>query len=44
MLAEDEAHRVPSAYGPNYERLTALKRTWDPDNLFRRNHNVDPRG
>ena len=24
------------------ERLRALKRTWDPGNLFRRNHNVAP--
>jgi hypothetical protein len=23
-------------------RLGALKRTWDPDNVFRRNHNVEP--
>jgi hypothetical protein len=24
------------------ERLRALKTVWDPDNLFRRNHNVPP--
>lgn len=24
------------------ERLAALKRTWDPDNIFHANHNVAP--
>jgi hypothetical protein len=23
-------------------RLRALKRVWDPDNVFRLNHNVEP--
>ena len=25
-----------------YERLAGLKRVWDPDNVFRANHNVAP--
>ena len=31
-----------AAYGPNYERLLALKNKYDPTNLFRMNHNVQP--
>ena len=42
MLAEDEADRVGAAYGANYERLARLKRLWDPQNLFRGNHNIRP--
>jgi FAD/FMN-containing dehydrogenase len=31
-----------AAYGPNYDRLAALKDKYDPTNLFRMNHNVPP--
>jgi FAD/FMN-containing dehydrogenase len=44
MLAEDEEDRIPAAYRHNYARLVALKKEWDPDNLFRRNHNIRPAG
>lgn len=40
-LSEDDAE-VRSAYGPNYERLAALKHRYDPENLFRANHNILP--
>ena len=30
------------AYGPNYERLTALKEKYDPSNLFQGNRSVRP--
>jgi FAD/FMN-containing dehydrogenase len=33
-----------SSYGDaKLERLRALKRAWDPTNVFRLNHNIDPR-
>ena len=31
-----------AAYGPNYERLVALKNKYDPMNFFRMNHNIKP--
>ncbi len=42
FLTEDEAERVEGSYGPNYARLQAAKRQYDPDNLFRMNLNIAP--
>ncbi|HVP68422.1 MAG TPA: FAD-binding oxidoreductase [Anaeromyxobacteraceae bacterium] len=43
FMPEDEAQRVSrGAYGVNYDRLSKLKAKYDPDNLFRQNHNIRP--
>jgi FAD/FMN-containing dehydrogenase len=39
---EDAQERLREAYGENYPRLVALKKKYDPTNLFRLNVNVSP--
>ena len=41
-LGEEGEDRVRAAYGPNYERLVALKNKYDPTNFFRLNQNIKP--
>ena len=42
IAGDDRAERIRSSYGSNYERLVAVKNTYDPQNLFRLNANVKP--
>jgi len=41
-LQEEGADRVRDAYGPAFSRLAAIKRQYDPDNIFRLNQNIPP--
>jgi hypothetical protein len=43
FLMYEGEERIRKAYGAKkYDRLKALKRRWDPENLFRLNQNIKP--
>jgi FAD/FMN-containing dehydrogenase len=42
FLGDEPAETIRASYGGNWDRLRDLKRRYDPNNLFRLNHNIPP--
>ena len=42
FMSSDDDHRAAANFGANYDRLAAVKATYDPDNLFHINQNIAP--
>jgi FAD/FMN-containing dehydrogenase len=42
FMMEEGEERVKSSYRDNYQRLAAIKHTYDPTNFFRVNQNIKP--
>jgi len=42
FVTQDETDRIAAAYGKNYKKLVRIKNKYDPNNLFRVNHNIKP--
>ena len=42
FIGDEGEERIAAAFGDAYGRLQQVKRRYDPDNVFHRNHNVRP--
>jgi FAD/FMN-containing dehydrogenase len=43
MMMDEGQERVRASYRDSYDRLASIKATYDPDNLFRVNQNIQPK-
>ena len=42
MMMDEGQERVRASYRDNYDRLAQIKASYDPDNVFRINQNIEP--
>ena len=42
IASDDSPEKVRASYGPGIDRLTKIKKTYDPANMFRINANIQP--
>ncbi|UVK57347.1 BBE domain-containing protein (plasmid) [Mesorhizobium sp. AR02] len=42
MMEDEGEARLKATFGDNFSRLATQKRKYDPQNLFRVNHNIPP--